>query len=834
MTRFVKAALAAALAAAAPAARAQVQAAADRAAGIPAGLALPVPGAAAAEEPAALAVNPAGPGFVHAPALQWFHEQGTRQGLEADGLYAAGRLGGLGLAGSMEWLRPGREDGPRWRRSRLGLSLGDGRALSLGMAWTWISSPATTLEQVDSWDLGLTVRPSRRLSLAVAMLGRDARLEGARLPVRYDLGLATRLWRDGLTLSADLLGDDDRRDALRVTHLSVGAAAELARGLALGLTVQVPVRDLPGRERVEGVASLSWNAAHAGWTVGGAQADDRTGWLAGLRLSAERYRASAAGRGLPTVDLDRELAPRRVLFLTLGDPDPFGTLVQRLEAARDDPEIGALLVRVDALPLGAGRVEELRALLGAVRARKPVLAYLDGGGTREYWLASAATAVAAPPGAPLLVNGLARAQLFVRDALARLGIAFDVVKAGAYKSATEPLVRDAPSPEAREATEAVLDDVYGRLVGDVAAARGLPADRVRALVDQGLFMAEEARDAGLLDEVLWPDQLEEWGRRVTGRRLRRQDRLRTEPERAAQRWGRPAVVEVVRVEGIIARGRSRREPLGGVAVAGAETIAAQLARATRDPEVKAIVLRIESGGGDGLASDLVWREVARARERGKPVIASMGDLAASGGYLIAAGADAIVASPSTLTGSIGVFAAKPDLSGLLARLPVQRAPYTRGENAELASLARPWSASERRALERQISAFYELFLRRVADGRRLAREEVERVAGGRVWTGRQALERRLVDRLGTLADAVALARERAGLAPDDAVAVRRAEDGATSLSRALTGAAASLAAAPPLARAAEASPEVSALLVLAELGPVLALPVGWLEGGAAP
>ncbi len=380
----------------------------------------------------------------------------------------------------------------------------------------------------------------------------------------------------------------------------------------------------------------------------------------------------------------------------------------------------------------------------------------------------------------------------------------------------------------------MLTDVFDRLVADLSAARQLPAERVRALVDQGLFTAEEARDAGLLDEVLWPDELEAWGRRVAGRRLHQRARYRPEPERAAQRWGRPPVIEVVRVEGIIAGGRSRREPLGGAAVAGAESVGAAIRRAAEDGDVKAIVLRIESGGGDGLASDLIWREVVRARQRGKPVIASMGDLAASGGYLVAAGADVIVASPSTITGSIGVFAAKPDLSGLLGKLSVHREPYTRGENAQLTSLAKPWTAAERQVLERQIAAFYELFLRRVAEGRRLRRDEVEAVAGGRPWTGRQALERRLVDRLGTLADAVALARTRAGLAPDDVVEVRRSGVEATGLERLATGVVAALAPEPPLARAGGASPELSALLLLAELGPVLALPEDWLETALDP
>jgi protease-4 len=270
--------------------------------------------------------------------------------------------------------------------------------------------------------------------------------------------------------------------------------------------------------------------------------------------------------------------------------------------------------------------------------------------------------------------------------------------------------------------------------------------------------------------------------------------------------------------------------MGTGGLAGAETIARELRRAAGDGQVKAIVLRVDSPGGDGLASDLVWREVVRARLR-KPVVASMGDLAASGGYLVAVGADAIVAEPSTLTGSIGVFAVKPDLSGLLAKLSIPREGFARGENAQWRSIAKPWSASERRAVERQIDDFYRLFVDRVAEGRKLPRGEVEGLAGGRVWTGRQAFERRLVDRLGSVHDAVALARERARLGPDDWVEVRRTAsspgDLGDVLGEALADATAS--AQPPLSRALAAVPEVRALAILGELGPVLALPVDWVS-----
>ena len=808
---------------------------ADRDRGLPAGLTLPVLGAAAAEEPTALTVNPAGIGFVGGPALQYFHEGDPSARAAGDGLYLADRLGPLALGLDAEWLRPGREPLPGYRRTQLALALSDGRAASVGFGWTWIVSREGALERAGSWELGLTVRPLRQLSLAASAMGNDAHLGPARLPVRFDLSTAARLWDDHLTASADLLADDGGGQAFRTQHARLGAAWELGAGIAAGLSLDLALRDEPGLGRRPGaLLSLTWNAPHAGVTAGATRFQDRSGWLAGLRLSAEAYRAAGGGRDLPSLDLPRALEPVQLLGLTVGDRDPYGLVLERLVAARDDPSVGALLLRIDAAPLGAGRIEELRSLLASIRQRKPVLAYLLGGGTREYWLASAATAVAAPPGAALLLNGLSSSQLYFRDLLGRLGVAVQVIRAGAYKSAMEPFVREGPSPEARQAADAVLDDVYGQLLADVADARRLAEARVRALVDQALFTSEEARAAGLLDAVVWPDEVAGWAQEVTGRRLREVGGYRPEPLRQAARWGRPPVVEVIRLAGIIARGSGSAGALGEDSLAGADAVAASLRRAAADGEVKAIVLRIESPGGDGFASDLVWREVVRARRSGKPVIASLGDLAASGGYLVAAGADAIVAEPATLTGSIGVFAAKPDLSGLLDRLSVRQEASDRGAKAEILSLTRPWSEPEREALQRQVDAFYALFLDRVAEGRKLPRAQVEAVAGGRVWTGRQALERKLVDRIGTLADAVAMARDRAGLSARDGAVVRRAgarsawpvPPGFSALARAEQE--------PMLSRLARSAPELEALLALSEanLGPLLAMPEDWLAGQA--
>jgi protease-4 len=830
MTPLVKAAAAAAALAAAVPAAAQVLNALDRQRGVPAGLALPVPGVAAAETPAGIGTTPAAAGFVGALALEWFREGNVTESSNADGLYLASGVGPLGVGYAVEWVRPG-EAGRRYRRNTLALTTGDGRSFSLGFAWNRFSSPDPAVEPLASWDVGLTVRPSRHLSLGAAMLGRDARLGGVRLPMRYDLGVATRFWDDAVTLSADLVADDRARDDFHATHLAFGAGAELRRGVGLGVQVLVPLRDELGLSRdPSAVVAVSWNGPRFGLTGGVTGTPERSGGLGGVRVSTERYRAPGDGRAVPEIDVGRELEPKRFLLFTIGDRDPYGLLLRRLQALRADPAVGAVAVKIEGLPLGAGRIEELRAALAAIAERRPVLAYVAGGGTREYWLATAATAIAVPPGATLDVSGLAVSRLYLKDALARLGVAFEVVARGAWKSAPEPLVRQGASPEAREMTDALLDDVFARFLADVAAARGLAPERVRALVDEALLSADEAKRAGLVDEVIWPDEVEGWARQRLGRRVRLSGAYRPEPERRAQRWGRPAVVEVIRVEGTIVPGRSRSAPVGGEILAGAETLVAQIKRAAEDRQVKAIILRVDSPGGDGLASDLIWREVVRARRR-KPVVASMGDVAASGGYLVAAGADAILAEPSTLTGSIGVFALKPDLSGLLAKLQVAREAYPRGENAQLASIAKPWTASERRAVERQIDVFYGLFLDRVTEGRKLAREEVEKLAGGRVWTGRQALDRRLVDALGSLQDAVAVARARAGLSPGAHVEVRRTGSGEGGLGGGVQLDVEAAAPRAALLGAFLAIPEVRALAVLGEMGTVVALPVEWVQPG---
>jgi protease-4 len=755
---------------------------------------------------------------------QWFHEEKAVGRSAADGLYLAGAVGPVGGGFAMEWVRPEIGYGARYRKTTLALALTDQKAWSLAVGWNWFASPNDARNRLRSVDLGMTLRPWRHFSAGAAAMGMQSRLAGERLPVRYVFGVASRFVDDTFTLSADLLADDRARDDFRVTHASMGLGVETRFGVGLGVQVQVP---LDQGEDPSTLVTVTWNGAHGGYTGGVVTRPGTTGWLTGVRASSERYRGVNFGGEVPTIDLAKELIGGGGGLLSIfAERQPWLDLLRKLEQARDDPDVAGLVVRIGSLDVGRARIEELRARLSEIASRKPVLAYLLSGGTKEYLLAAGATAVAVPPGASVFFSGVGVESLYFRDALASVGVAMEVVRVGAWKSAPEPFTRADGSREAREALEAMLDDVHARDVGYVSIVRGLPTDRVEALFDRAIFTADEARAAGLVDEVLWPDELEAWARKRIGGAIDLGAGYELEEERGALRWGEPPTIGLVLLEGTIVPGASRREPLGGL-LAGAETVSAALRRAADDDAIRAIVLRVDSGGGDGLASDAIWREVQLARKK-KPVVVSMGDRAASGGYLAAVAADAIVAEPSTLTGSIGVFAMKADVSGLLDKARVRREPHQRGEKALITSVTRPWTPAERAAMQAQVDAFYARFVDRVAEGRRLSKEATEKVAQGRVWTGQQALARGLVDRLGALPDAVDLAREKAGLAKGSELAVRLvgAPRGLSSLASAALGA---LGGAPDaselLALIGARAPELRALAALAELGPLVALPV---------
>jgi len=446
-------------------------------------------------------------------------------------------------------------------------------------------------------------------------------------------------------------------------------------------------------------------------------------------------------------------------------PPSLRALVEALDRAAADPKLRFVVLRVGLLSdAGWARVQELRsAVLRFKASGKPAYAHIDFCGNREYYLASAASKVYALPSAILDVSGLAVDVMFLRGSLDKLGVQAQFEGVGRYKNAPNQFTETSFTEPHREQMEALVGSLYDEYLRGIAEGRKQTREQVEAAVDAGPYDARGALAAGLVDELLYADELEK----------SLQDATRIQPVPYVKS-GRPffdsrSKLAVVYAVGEIVTGASGSGPFGGQA-AGADTVTAALRQARRDSQFKAIVFRVDSPGGFGPAADAIWREVALAR-KAKPVIVSMGDYAASGGYYIAMGADAIVAAPGTVTGSIGVFSGKFNLHGLYDKLGVAKEEVLRGKNAGIYSDYRPWSDAEREHVRAMNVAFYRDFVTRAAEGRKKTYEAIDELAQGRVWTGTEALANGLVDRLGGFADAVALAKERAGIAKGADVAL---------------------------------------------------------------
>ena len=455
----------------------------------------------------------------------------------------------------------------------------------------------------------------------------------------------------------------------------------------------------------------------------------------------------------------------------LGGAEPTLSLLETLlvlRRAAQDPDVAAVVVRSEGPPGGLARSLSLRRAIGELARRKPVVVWAESLSAEELLAASTATRLLVAEAGTVHWVGLRYEGLFLHDLLDKLGVAPEVVRIGAFKTAGEALTRSTLSPEQRTQLEALLDDHFTALVEGVAEGRGLAPARLRELVDAGPFTAPAAREARLVDDCRYPDELPDLVRELAPA-LAGDDPLPTVDARAylSLRAGdagwapllreRGALAYVV-ARGTIVRGRGRR----GVACDSYRRLFDQLAK---EDGIAAVVLRIDSPGGEVVASDLLWRAL-RQLGREKPVVASLGDTAASGGYYLAAASQCILAEAGTVTGSIGVVGGKLDLSGLYERVGIGRDGVERGLRAGLFSEARGFTADERKAVREGMQGAYERFVSRVAEGRALAPERVREAGGGRVWSGTAAKARGLVDELGGPLEAVAAALSRAGLDPE--------------------------------------------------------------------
>lgn len=450
---------------------------------------------------------------------------------------------------------------------------------------------------------------------------------------------------------------------------------------------------------------------------------------------------------------------------------PFVALLSRLAMAERDDRIDTVVLRISGLGIGWGKAQELRDAIGRMRAAgRRVLAHLELGGlggSRAYYVAVAAEEIHLAPGSSLPLVGLAAEYLHLGGLWAKLGIEIDVTRAGKYKSAVEAIAGDGMSEAAREMANSLLDSIFGQFVAGIAAGRDLSESEVRSAIDAGPVLAKELLELGLIDGVRDFHALVD---EQDGPAVEPQVYARVDPTSLG--WSPVARVALIYGSGNVVSGKRSIAPGGGTIFAS-RSVSDALLKAAKDPAVDAIILRIDSPGGSALASEEIWQAVRRAKKQGdKPIVASFSDVAASGGYYVATAADVIVSSGATLTGSIGVFALRPILGGLFEKLDIAVESITRGRHADLWLSTEPLSASAKARMQRLVLDTYELFTKRVADGRSLDPARVEQVAQGRVWTGEQALEAGLIDEIGGLHAAVARVRQALELAEDADVALQ--------------------------------------------------------------
>ncbi len=755
-------------------------AAPDRASGAPpfsVSEPLPSPGKAVAsdDDATATAVNPANLAFMPAPEARWMW---TYTGNEAR---VPGRGHAIDLASPLWFFGGGvrvelhnpPELSPapfssnyQWVRLGLAGRIDDWFAIGANLAFSISGDPALG-GQVGS-TVGFTVRPTQYLSLAGLVRDFNAPVS------RDDETMSYRSWEAGLALRPvrglrdfeiglegrfyDQLGEGSVRATVGVDVPYVGRIRADARMLEMDFE----------RPKFVATAGLDLNfgplQASGGALFGNAIGYDNTGFYAGLALRKYREPGIPFGKRVTRVDIND----------TPGDRGHVHLLRRLWRLAELDEVEGVILVMKDEPAYSMAHAEELGDAIRVLRKRgKKVACHLEDAGGKALHVCSQADRIAINPAGGLRFAGLSSRFFYFGGTLEKLGVKADFVRIGPHKSAAEQLTRSEGTDVARADHQDFANRVQEVLLHDVGAGRKIPRDKLAAALAKGPFLAKEAKAAGLVDMLVYPDEINGFVEDMMGGRATVMKSLPV--SEAPRRFTRDEKIAVVYLSGDMVDGESQTIPLLNIRLAGSRTIGGALKAAREDSSVKAVVFRIETGGGSSLAADVILRE-AQLTAKKKPLIVSMGSIAASGGYYASVGAPTIYANRSTLTGSIGIFYGKVDLTGLLAKLGVGSDAVRTMPRADAESLFRPFTEDERVVLTDKVKQFYDLFVARVAEGRKMKPDDVDAAGRGLVVTGAQGKDLHLVDRIGGMREALEEARRLARVADDTPILELPAED----------------------------------------------------------
>ena len=727
------------------------------------GVSAPLPTLVERDDALSLELNPAG--LARISGAEMFLLYGTFADDLNGGigvLTAVELLSGLGMGLGVQFIEPGvAEEG--YRKYSLGLGLGGD--LSLGLTLNLFgSSDDQRIDDLVTWDLGLQYRLLRWLG--AGFMVRDANAPffgGSAIKPQLAFGGAARTLQGRLIFEADVTVSGSPRVQPRFM-----ASVEPFEGLRLFAQLLTDTGE-KGQdfEMTEFSAGLAVDTAHLGFGGAATSGQGRGGFSGSMRVSNAAWRAFVeGGKRFYTVKIGGDMperSPRNLLGLDSGPS--FLSTMQTLDGMRQDDLVEGVVVELNNVTMGYGQAWELReALVRLKEAGKAVVVYMHTPSHREFYIATAAEHIFMGPSTTFSARGLAISQSFYRGAFDKIGVKPDFIRIAEYKSAPESFTRESPSEPAEEALGAFLDSIWATQLDAMAGGRGLSTEAMADLIETAPHDPGQALQSGLIDKVIYPDEIKDTLKALYGRSTKLSatyDRLEKD-----YTWGQKPIVAVLHIDGNIVTGSGGTNPLLGGSLTGSRTVEKVAEWAAREPNVKALVVRIDSPGGSATASDLMYRALVKLGEK-KPVIVSMGDIAASGGYYVAATGQEIFCNPTTLTGSIGIYSGKFALDGLFAKIGLNTVTVERGDRADLYAMDRPWDDAERAVITEQITYLYELFLSQVSAGRDMERDAVHAVGRGRIWSGADAQRVGLCDTQGGLLDAIERAREKAGLDADD-------------------------------------------------------------------
>jgi protease-4 len=691
--------------------------------------------------------------------------------------YALGfNMGGLGFG--MEEVN----QGARFRRYTLAFSSEFSEGFTMGMAYHW----SDNLARQNSWDVGMLMRPTRWLSIGANMTNvYGGNVAGVELDPTYNLGVALRPFGPDLTLTADVnLWKDATNDYGDEMDPTFTASWKALDGLYL--------RGGYALDSETAFAGLSFSVRSLEMaTFNGFRSNAQPGELEDAGVSSVRLSSSWK----PSI-ADRFMKDRIVKIRIDGNYQEEGigfsffaphsksmySVLSRMQQIANDPEVAGLWLDLRSPSFRFSDLVEIRDALEDIKAKgKKIVVYSKSYGLGSYYLASVADAVFIYPVGSIIMPGINAKGLYYKELLDKLKIEPQFQHVGDYKSAAESYYRNDMSDEARESTEQFLKAIWDEFIGSIAEDRNVGESTVEGWIDNALHSARDAKEAGIVDELVYPDEFtkklkEAMGLPESTPIVSEGGYFMTTPP--SEEWDdmtSPKIAIVV-AEGVIMTGKSTRNPFTGSKTLGSATLAAAIRNARENPRVKAIVLRVDSPGGSPLASDIVDREIAITTDdsiegvRHIPVIVSMSDVAASGGYYISCSADKIVAPKTCITGSIGVVGGKFAFDGLLDTLGVSVDGVTFGKNAGVLGLER-WNDEQLEIFYKSMEQTYDEFRQKVSKGRGMTMERVHELGQGRVWSGADALENGLIDEIGGLTDAIELAKEMANIKSDKVEAV---------------------------------------------------------------